>query len=319
VVVGVRGSDIVAFAIDRLLTATTPVRIAYASNYAVRPQIATDGRNTLVAWQADFTRVYGLRLGPNLDVLDEAPRRLGETASATLAGVVWTGHDYLAIWQSWTGVYGARLHRDGRRSAAGLIEIAAPSSFSQYHGAMNLRVAALDGRVFLTWSQSGEKRMRRFVTIAGDEVTELLSTHELIDSDLRLVAAGDRLGYAVSHVDNAGPYYGSSRLMLALNDVAGLPPAAPALRAVATEADKVEVSWSAVPDSVNGYRLEARVVDGAWNEIERWFNRDERSLMVYLSEPGARVSFRVRAVNDAGPGPYSEEAVANAPRRRAIR
>ncbi len=322
VAVGTRGQQITAFTVDSTFSVPVIVQIHRTSSYwAGYPRIGSDGRNTLVAWQ-ESPRVYAFRLGPNLDLLDEGPRRIGEIDYPAVTDVVWTGEDYVVVFAStWPrGVYATRVSRDGRRSG-GVIDLAPATSF--IGEPREVRAAAVEGQVAVSWTESPWPRSsRRFVTLdSGGTTTEAAREEPVAGDGLQMVPIGSRLGYAVTQVNNDAPFFGGARLMLALGSVDALPEPAgrPTLAAFAPEPDEVVLTWSAPPDTVNGYRVEARIGDGAWNEIERWFDRGEHSVKVRLSERGARASFRIRAFNDGGPGPYSEDVVVNAPRRRAVR
>jgi hypothetical protein len=67
---------------------------------------------------------------------------------------------------------------------------------------------------------------------------------------------------------------------------------------------------------VTGYRVEQRIGDDDWTEIDRWLDADELSL-VLASTPDPAVSFRVRAFSDGGASPYSAP-VRPLSRRRAV-
>jgi hypothetical protein len=78
--------------------------------------------------------------------------------------------------------------------------------------------------------------------------------------------------------------------------------------------------WDAPPQTVTGYRVEYRLDDGEWIEMERLFEPEDRSA-TFVSPPDAQsVALRVRAWNDAGLGAYSSGVVTlSTPRRRSTR
>lgn len=320
VAVGSRFGEITAFGIERELGTSNPVHVGRYSSYSGESRVATDGRNTLVAWH-DNGSIYVSRLGPGLEPLDDGRRRVGENNASRLDRVLWTGDDYLVVWhREWgPGLFSARVDRDGRR-AGGLMEIVPASS----HAGPPTDVQAMNvgRRVTVTWTEpQWTPAVRRFVTIDGDVIVEQPREEYPAVRGGLLAPLGDRLGFAGVRIENREPYYGGSRLVLAVGDIlrSPEPPQRPQLIARAVEPDEVDLTWDAPPGVVNGYRLEARIGDGAWNEIDRWFDPEQRSLRVYLSQPGARASFRVRAINDGGAGAYAYEAVVHAPRRRAVR
>ena len=125
--------------------------------------------------------------------------------------------------------------------------------------------------------------------------------------------------FITSTRNSAAPHYGVDRLTLRTVGVGSLPPlpSAPHVR-VSGEGPQIDVHWTPAAGTVNGYRLEHRTDDGVWIESERWFGPDELTASITRPAYGTTFAVRVRAVNDAGTGEYSN--VAQLPRkRRALR
>jgi fibronectin type III domain protein len=134
-----------------------------------------------------------------------------------------------------------------------------------------------------------------------------------------LFALGDgRLAYLFSSANNDAPHHGARRVMLSLTD-AILPelPDPPSATLEKTVAGAT-LSWTRPGGAVDGYRVERRTGDDAWMEVGGALDDAQHELPVTL--PARRITaFRVRAVNDAGPGPYSLPVSLEPGKRRAVR
>jgi hypothetical protein len=129
-----------------------------------------------------------------------------------------------------------------------------------------------------------------------------------------------RIAYVAPHYFADAPYYGSDRLTLTIGDVA--PPQSipkpPELR-MAFDGSDMLVTWEPV-SGANGYRLEQRVADGSWTEMEYWFDNDDRKLTVLLGSLLSTTPYalRARAWGDGGVSEYSAPILLGA-KRRAVR
>ena len=131
--------------------------------------------------------------------------------------------------------------------------------------------------------------------------------------------ADGTVAYIYSGVQTAEPYHGASRVMMTIGSPAPLPETPAAPRGVARAKGGVIVfEWTAPAQIVNGYRVESRIDDGPWIEIEEWLSPDRRSVSV-PARSSTTYAFRVRAWNDAGAGAYSDPVIVQRPRRRAVR
>jgi hypothetical protein len=138
-----------------------------------------------------------------------------------------------------------------------------------------------------------------------------------------LASAGSRLVYVQQLPRDEMPYHGASRLNVRIGDVVppGPKPSAPQITRATHPAGGIAmiIEWSAPPEPVNGYRVEYRVDDGLWNELDFWFDARSRSLAIRPWRTGqVRYQFRVRAVNDAGFSPYSNPAMVRTRKTRAV-
>ena len=129
--------------------------------------------------------------------------------------------------------------------------------------------------------------------------------------------ADGRLAYLVSRTIADAPQHAATHLTMTV-EAFGQRPGAPDLTATVNQRT-VKLAWTDPAGAENGYRVEYRIEDGAWNELEQWFDAGLREASYTLSFVGQRVAFRVRAWSDAGTGPYSQPAHVNAPRRRSVR
>lgn len=129
-----------------------------------------------------------------------------------------------------------------------------------------------------------------------------------------------RYGVLTTQFRRDAPHHGAARVMLTIAAVTPLPgvPDPPTVSA-SYRGGILHVSWTASPPPVNGYRVEYRVDDRPWNELEGWFGPNERFASVRPQFPGAHTySLRVRAVNDGGISEPSQEVTVSAVRRRAV-
>ena len=89
---------------------------------------------------------------------------------------------------------------------------------------------------------------------------------------------------------------------------------------VSESATHLTIAWTPPPATVNGYRVEYRVDDGSWIELEKWFTAGEVGTSIRKRTPGTTIAARVRAFNDGGASDYSNINTPKPPvRRRAVR
>jgi hypothetical protein len=141
-----------------------------------------------------------------------------------------------------------------------------------------------------------------------------------VPSGYLLPLAGGAVALLNAEPHHGSPHYGASRVLASIVSRTSLVrPGAPRVSA-RDEGARILVDWTAPAGTLNGYRLEYRIDDGVWIELERWFGPGEQSVSVRKPSFGTTFAFRVRALNDAGAGVYSNIAIAQSPRkRRALR
>lgn len=225
-------------------------------------------------------------------------------------GVVWTGVEYLVTWSgaNETGFSRVPYAVDGT-----------PISKSVPMSVEVLDTAVTSGGVALLDGSAAAPEVRYF-TRGGAQYRNASIPDTLSPGRIELVPLhGDLLAYVATRVVPGAPHNGVPRLVLSV--VGGAPvaqPPAPQLT-VRTVDDRFLADWTRPAGPVNGYRLEYRVDDGSWIEYERWFAPTETNVGVRVPSFGSSFTFRVRAFNDSGAGPYSNVAKPTGRKRRAAR
>jgi hypothetical protein len=288
------------------------------------PSIASDGQNFLIAWAFDahceLAGCMGAR-GVTVERYDSELRRiagseLSLTSDATWwPHAAWNGRDFDVTWYDFaSGIVNATVPSSG----APVMKVVTPRTDLELLGTTGLRDGtAMVIREFsvtdryvtrvLALDRSGLVRQSDPIDHAGSVVT----------AEPRLVILADgRLAYLTSRHVTAAPQHGSSHVTFAI-DSATPPPAAPRLTATA-DGRNVRLTWTAAAGAA-GYRVEYKINDGTWNELERWFGPVDRITTIRLNGSNDRAAFRVRAWSDGGTGPYSAAVVVNAGKRRSVR
>lgn len=226
------------------------------------------------------------------------------------AAVAWDGTQYVVAWSGDAGVYTARVSAEGRVSPAQLL------SDDLAWGA---RVQPVPGGVVIDWRTSPSSfdaghlafvRQDGAATPAVDLPYPIVNRNE----EQRVAALADGNAALVDEaiVD------GARRIRVTIISRDGLPERPGAPRAEASlEGAQVELRWTAPQQPVTGYRVEARVDNGNWTATGTVLPADQRSVMI--ARQGTTLALRVRAVNDAGPGAYSDPVLVHAAKRRTMR
>jgi len=289
------------------------------------PLIASNGDGFYAAWHKydcyEFpcgpTELAGVALDSSLQLLDTVPRIFSTGGLYGTAGLGTNGRRYVLAWSSARGIVAAHISpagveesviapesgrsttvtRMGDRAAIGWIH----DDYSTYPYVAEYRVATLDDNL-----QASSP-----VTLGRDS-TSVLGSAIAAHPDGTLL-------FLRSSFQSDAPYHGSSRLMMRVGSFA-LPQRAdaPGLSA-RTEHGTTHLEWTAPAGPVDGYRVEVRVGDGLWNEVDALLDSSRRTLDIALSQPAAMTMFRVRALNEAGPGVYSATVVVNPGKRRSAR
>jgi len=301
---------------------TEAATLPFDQGTAAAPMIASNGNGFLAAWffappcspVDEFCTPKGLsgaHLNASVHATDPEPVVFAKDEAMLGAGVAWNGHRYAVAWSSATsGVAAAHLAASGIEKV-----ILAKPPF-----ALNVSVSPIGDAVAVGWTEDGDAR----VAIVNDNgnATAPVTIHREPTTpwSARLATFSDgTIQFIRSSIQQAAPHHGTSHVMMSVGSFA-LPPLPEAPRLTARRDDGVaRLEWSAPPQRVSGYRVEYRVGDGVWNEVESWLDADRRSLLVNLPWPAATYTFRVRAWSDAGTGGYSQNAVVNPGRRRGVR
>jgi hypothetical protein len=322
VVVGTNAShQVVASLLSPAGTITAPAVIAVprAGRLIIDADVAVREGELLVAWTevvnagcptVEVCRsqwdLLGARFTPLLQRNDAQSLALVNT-DITNADVIWDGTRYVIAWSNYD--HDAIRYRTLRTNSA----ISGITTVAGAKGNPHLTLVPNDG--VATTADDGKVVYFRD---GGDLVTTLG-----IDGAAVLEPLGNRLAYVQALPRNEAPYHGAWRLNIRVGDlVAPAPkPSAPVItRAVLpTNAPAMIIEWTAPPEAVNGYRVEYRVDDGVWNELDVWFDARATQLVIrpWRTDP-VRYQFRVRAVNDAGFSPYSGTALVRMRKVRAV-
>lgn len=315
------GQRIVGSLLSPAGTVTQPAILALprAGNSVLNPRVASRGNELLVVWEDHrpffcFPPCYpaadilGARFTPTLQRVDAQSLLFSSDASVS-PDVLWDGTRYVIAWSK----IGAIEYRTLRTNSAisGITTISGVSADdSPFTPRLvqlpnGVAIAAAEGKVAFL-NDGGATVLQ--VGVAGPQV---------------LATAGGRLLQVQSMRRNEMPYHGAPRLQIRVGDLvtpAPKPSAPQITRATLSVAAGVMIiEWDAPPEAVNGYRVEYRVDDGAWNELDEWFDSRTTELAIrpWRSDP-VRYQFRVRALNDAGAGAYSSPATVRSAKRRAV-
>jgi hypothetical protein len=260
-------------------------------------------------------------IGPDLRPI-AAPRPItpDEADYAEHVELLWDGTRFLAAWVSLPKIMVAELPLDG-----GPAKVVATFRPRIVHGGA-MRMAAVEGGVALTWRESGLDDVvphTRVATLRHDNsVSSATFDHGLRNFRSPQVVAlpNGGIGHLATVPQLAPPHHGSTRIVMRVAE-AILPekPEAPRLTGMVRDG-RVELAWTAPPQEINGYRIDYRIGDGAWNELERWFDDNDDEIAVeWQLRKGVTYRFRIRALNDAGTGEYSAPVILNLIKRRSVR
>jgi hypothetical protein len=291
------------------------------------PAIASDGEGFLVAWIPELQCEvmgycpggYGIlarRFDAAFRPLDSQNLILTEAYQEGPA-VAWNGLEYVVAWATYEqGQFAATIPARGGIVSTRLLtggKYLRPTSIRATRG--GVVITARDTETLSSY-------IDRFVFLdASGNVRELepfVHSGVVVSGVPRLESFADgRIAYLASKTVVAAPQHAATHVTMTLESYTPVPGAA---QLTATVKDRnVKLAWTNAGPTANGYRVEYRIDDGAWNELEEWFGAEEREATFTLSSSGQRVAFRVRAWSDAGTGQYSAPVPVNAPRRRSVR
>ena len=281
-------------------------------------RIMWSGDGYLAVWQDSNCMVvcdvykfvlHGTRLTKELQRVDAQPLLLAPNL-ADSPDLYWDGSRYVIFWSN-AGILQTRTMRTNA-SGSGISTVTGVNIDTN-----QLRVTPTSYGAAIT-SNDGE------VLLIRDGA--LVTRYELGEPHTAdaLVSVGAEVLYVQATAKDAMPYHGASHVFLSAGGV--LPPNdvpdPPKFSRASMEDDGnvMLLQWKAPVDPVNGYRIEYRVNDGVWNELDQWFDAATTSMSIRPWLDGARYHFRIRAYSNAGVSEYSMPATVRATnRRRAMR
>ncbi|HXA18450.1 MAG TPA: fibronectin type III domain-containing protein [Thermoanaerobaculia bacterium] len=299
-------------------------RIIKAPQQAAAPSIASDGTGFFATWFVttpcgpvdDFctptTGLAGIHLDAQLHAIDATPTVFVTNDRVVPGRLAWNGSRYVVVWSSLTrGVMAASVGASGPPE----LRVLNPSVGG------SISVSAINGGVAIGWGD--------LITPTDYLVSILLDNGQSAGpavihqepsgvswfAELTSLADGE-LTFIYSSPQSQAPQHGTAHVMMAVGTL-GLPQRASApLLTVVKQTGAALLSWTAPPQPVAGYRVEYRIGDGLWTEVDTWLDAGQRTFSFPLSSPASAYTFRVRAWNDAGTGDYS---ISDSGRRRAVR
>lgn len=280
-------------------------------------RIAGNGRNYLVvtsirASAATYV-IEKVMLGPDLRPLAR-PAQVSRHASGH-ADVAWDGTNFVIVYPE-ANVVVAPVPPDGQFRLPRAIYARDPAG---------VRVAAVAGGVAVTWRDPATHYVATLRQGTTDVVRQQAVLEYYGDTISRVVALpGSRAAVVANVPAEAAPHHGAQRLHAAVVDLAPLHPLTTAPRVTVTPQrnNRLQIDWTALAERVTGYRVEYRIGDGNWNELDRAPDPANRIATFPITRRGIVYAFRVRAMNEAGMGPYSAPAevrLGTKIRRRTVR
>lgn len=274
------------------------------------PIVASDGREFLIAW---LTRGGCQAPCPvNLQVLrlDSALARIDQTALsfpvevATDLDATWNGSNYgIAVINNGQ----VRLYRIPSRGEA-LAPIIAYESLGSVE--RDVSIEPVGGRFAIAWREPGTDTNRGVLVDNDGTINSRLTLDNGPTSStgpILFAAPGGVLASVASVTADEDPHHGAERVKMRVDSPISVP-GAPRLQATLV-GESVRFEWTLPSGSVAGYRVEYKVSDGSWNELEGWLGATERAGSLTGLPRNNSYMFRVRAWGDAGTGPYSNEAL----------
>jgi hypothetical protein len=305
--------------VSPVVTGGNFIFLALASNGSAVMAVMIEPEPCPILCPGPFGRPRFARLGPDLRPIGEPRFIFPGDQIASDARLVWDGTRFVAAIPAHNGVDVVELPLDAGEPR--VLAILESNVWRRVH------LSAVEGGVAVTWRESipfpGSLRTRVAVTGHDDSVRSTViddgGHSSTLDPFVTALPNGS-LGVLVSTPQLAAPHHGSLRVLMHVGGAA-LPqkPDAPRLTG-AIRNGRVELDWTAPPQPVAGYRVEYRIGDGAWNELDAWLDADDDDIRIALPiRERTLYRFRIRAFNDAGPSEYSAPVVLNVSKRRAVR
>jgi hypothetical protein len=293
---------------------SAPAVVATPTEPTGAPVLNSSGGRFLAAWslfscevECFAERIDAVPLSPSLQPAGPVVAVTADEAITGAFGLGWNGSRHVLAYSTSTGAHSRDIEPTG--SLGERREIT--EEFAPF-----LQVFSEQDAVVIAWVDPTRLIVRGVTLSRSGALSEPLLIHEepyLNEWGGTLTALPDgRLAFAFYAPQRGAPFHASLHLELSIAGATAVPGAPRAsLRGNV-------LSWAAPPEpGVTGYRVEQRIGDDEWTELDRWFDADELSL-VLPAPPDPAVSFRVRAFSDGGAGPYSEP-VQRLSRRRSAR
>ncbi|HUP63342.1 MAG TPA: fibronectin type III domain-containing protein [Thermoanaerobaculia bacterium] len=332
VVVGREEKTIVAASVSTSGALSPTVLVRANDGYERRdPRAASDGTNVLVVWLREdnfscfppcagfIVGVGGALLAPDLSEVVTNGITIDAGPAADSARVTWDGSQYAVVYWN-DGLFARHVSRQGAVSSTTPIAAAALPPATP----MPLSVSRVGNAAGIAFAQSATNELRLFqsdgsVTAIGTFPIEQRTSFQFLMPLIASLPDG-RIAYVAPRYVEGSPHFGSDRLTFAIGDVAPPPriPDPPKL-SMTFDSNDMHVTWTQT-DGANGYRLEHKLGDEDWSEIESWFDNGDQRLTVILGSLLSTKSYglRVRAWGDGGVSAYSTPILLGA-KRRAVR
>jgi Fibronectin type III domain len=274
------------------------------------PVIASDGREFVIAW---LTRGGCQAPCPvNLQVLrlDSALARIDQNALsfpvevATDLDAAWNGSNYgISVINNGQ----IRLYRIPPRGEALPMVVVYEALGSVER---DVSIERHGSQFAIAWREPATETNRGALVNNDGSIASRLTLDSGSSSStgpILLTAPGGLLASVASVTADEDPHHGAERVKMRVDAPASVP-GAPRLTANLV-GESIRFEWTLPTGSVAGYRVEYKVGDGSWNELEGWLAATERAGSLTGLPRNTSYLFRVRAWGDAGTGPYSNEAL----------
>ena len=326
VVVGVSpdGKKIYGVRVFRWGGMTTPAVIltADAGYQFENPRIVTGRDGFLLVWQRSkseicfpvcdpyTSEVFAGRMQKNLQMLDGIHNPIAPD-EAISPDAFWDGLRYTVFWLD-DGALEMRTIRPSDGFPSATVRI----------GGANIDTGRIRAELtpFGATITSGDGEV---LLIRNNKLVQRYTLGEANSPDA-LVNLGPDVAYVQAPRRDEMPYHGATHVFLRTGgviprDTLPLPPEI--VRASMTDNGKlIVVEWKPPIDTIQGYRLEYRVDDGTWNELDTWIDAGTISLSIQPWLEKVKYQFRIRAYSEAGVSEYSLPATVRLlGRRRAMR
>ena len=259
--------------------------------------------------------VRGVRLDANLQRIDPQDLVFSD-ANATMAGAGWNGSEYVFVWTDPNATRIARIPSSTTQPTS----IETPNF--RFHDTPSMAVLSDGSLAIQSWvghhaSESRIAFVRKDGSTAG--VVTIPGSAGPTGAPRLAPLPNGGVAYVVSNIQDAAPHHGTSHVMMAIARPTPLAEPTPPYVSVSLDATQLRAEWSGASGAINGYRLEYRVDDVSWNELDAWFGPGAHSATITRPSFGTTFAIRVRAFNDAGTSAYSPAALTHPGRRRAVR